>query len=315
MDTERLEGVETNYSRFDSGSCIAVDNGRDIRCRVWKLEIVVDINCGILYDEMGKNQSCLSDTVCRSSWCDILLTDMWNDRNILMIGEEKEARLQQSRVLVVGVGGVGAYAAEMIVRAGVGNIVIVDSDVVSETNINRQLLALHSTIGRRKVDVLEERLLDINPNLNVEVVGEYLKDERTNEVLAMGHYDCVIDAIDTLAPKVFLLYQAHVMGIPTVSCMGSGGKMNPMMVKTDDISRSNHCKLARMVRKRLHHLGVTDGIRAVYSDEVVDRGVIEHTEGERNKVSNVGTLGYMTAVFGCFVAGETINQILQYDKG
>lgn len=239
-----------------------------------------------------------------------MLGGMWNERNILMIGEEKIEILRNSRVLVVGVGGVGAYAAEMIVRAGVGNIVIVDSDVVSETNINRQLIALHSTIGRKKVDVLAERLLDINPDLNIEVIGEYLKDERTNEVLAMGHYDCVVDAIDTLAPKVFLLYQAHEMGIPIVSCMGSGGKVNPMMVKIDDISRSNHCKLARMVRKRLHHLGVSEGIRAVYSDEVVDRGVVEKTEGERNKASNVGTLGYMTAVFGCFVAGETINQII-----
>jgi len=236
---------------------------------------------------------------------------MWNERNILMMGEEKATLLKDKRVLVVGVGGVGAYAAESIVRAGVGHIVIVDADDVSESNINRQLIALHSTIGRSKVDVLAERLKDINPLLDVITIKEYMRDERTEEVLSMFHYDYIVDAIDTLAPKVFLLYSAVNRGIPVVSSMGSGGKWDPSRIRIDDIAKSNYCKLARMVRKRLHHLGVRDGIKVVYSDEVVDHSVVIETEGEANKHSNVGTISYMPALFGCMIASVVIRDLIQ----
>ena len=234
---------------------------------------------------------------------------MWNDRNILMMGEEAVKRLQTKRVLIVGVGGVGAYAAEEIVRAGVGHVVIADADDVSETNINRQLIALHSTVGRAKVDVLAERLKDINPEVEVVTLKEYLRDERTEEVLSMFHYDYIVDAIDTLAPKVFLLYSAVQRGIPVVSSMGSGGKWDPMRVRIDDIDKSNYCKLARMVRKRLHHLGVRTGIKVVYSDEVVSHDVVVETQGEQNKHSNVGTISYMPAIFGCCIASVVIREL------
>lgn len=234
---------------------------------------------------------------------------MWNERNILMMGEESAQRLAEKRVLVVGVGGVGAYAAESIVRAGIGHIVIVDADDVSETNINRQLIALHSTVGRSKVEVLAERLRDINPSIDVIPMKEYLRDERTEEVLSMFHYDYIVDAIDTLAPKVFLLYSAVQRGIPVVSSMGSGGKWDPSRVRIDDIAKSNYCKLARMVRKRLHHLGVREGIKVVYSDEVVDHGVVVETEGEANKHSNVGTVSYMPALFGCMMGSVVIRDL------
>ena len=234
---------------------------------------------------------------------------MWNERNILMMGEESAQRLAEKRVLVVGVGGVGAYAAESIVRAGVGHIVIVDADDVSETNINRQLIALHSTVGKSKVEVLAERLKDINPSLDVIPMKEYLRDERTEEVLSMSHYDYIVDAIDTLAPKVFLLYSAVQRGIPVVSSMGSGGKWDPSRVRIDDIAKSNYCKLARMVRKRLHHLGVREGIKVVYSDEVVDHCVVIETEGEANKHSNVGTVSYMPALFGCMMGSVVIRDL------
>ena len=234
---------------------------------------------------------------------------MWNERNILMMGEESAQRLAGKRVLVVGVGGVGAYAAETIVRAGIGHIVIVDADEVSESNINRQLIALHSTVGRPKVDVFSERLKDINPSLDVIPMKEYLRDERTEEVLSMFHYDYIVDAIDTLAPKVFLLYSAVQRGIPVVSSMGSGGKWDPTRVRIDDIAKSNYCKLARMVRKRLHHLGVREGIKVVYSDEVVDHSVVIETEGEANKHSNVGTVSYMPALFGCMMGSVVIRDL------
>lgn len=231
-----------------------------------------------------------------------------------MMGEEAVGRLAKARVLVVGVGGVGAYAAEMLVRAGVGELVIVDGDTVSESNINRQLIALHSTVGRRKVDVLADRLRDINPDVKIDARFEFVKDELTDRLLEDGHYDYVVDAIDTLAPKVFLLYRAHELGIKAVSCMGSGGKTDPTRVKIDDIAKSNYCKLARMVRKRLHHLGVRDGIKCVYSDEVVDREVVEITEGEMNKHSNVGTVSYMPAIFGCCLAKVVIMDLIGEEK-
>lgn len=235
---------------------------------------------------------------------------MWKERNILMMGKENCDRLRNSKVLVVGVGGVGAYAAEMIVRAGVGHIVIVDNDVVTETNINRQLIALRSTVGHSKVEVLRERLLDINPEADVEARQLYLKDELTEALLDQEHYDYVVDAIDTLAPKVFLIFAARQRNIPIVSSMGSGGKFDPTRVRIDDVSKSNYCKLARMVRKRLHHLGIRSGFKVVYSDEVVDRDKIEITENEQNKHSNVGTISYMPAVFGCLMASVVIRDII-----
>lgn len=235
---------------------------------------------------------------------------MWKERNILMMGKENCDRLRNSKVLVVGVGGVGAYAAEMIVRAGVGHIVIVDNDVVTETNINRQLIALRSTVGHSKVEVLRERLLDINPEADVEARQLYLKDELTEALLDQEHYDYVVDAIDTLAPKVFLIFAARQRNIPIVSSMGSGGKFDPTRVRIDDVSKSNYCKLARMVRKRLHHLGIRNGFKVVYSDEVVDRDKIEITENELNKHSNVGTISYMPAVFGCLMASVVIRDII-----
>lgn len=235
---------------------------------------------------------------------------MWKERNILMMGKENCDKLRNSKVLVVGVGGVGAYAAEMIVRAGVGHIVIVDNDVVTETNINRQLIALRSTVGHSKVEVLRERLLDINPEADVEARQLYLKDELTEALLDQEHYDYVVDAIDTLAPKVFLIFAARQRNIPIVSSMGSGGKFDPTRVRIDDVSKSNYCKLARMVRKRLHHLGIRSGFKVVYSDEVVDRDKIEITENELNKHSNVGTISYMPAVFGCLMASVVIRDII-----
>ncbi|MBQ0008015.1 MAG: tRNA threonylcarbamoyladenosine dehydratase [bacterium] len=235
---------------------------------------------------------------------------MWKERNILMMGKENCDRLRNSKVLVVGVGGVGAYAAEMIVRAGVGHIVIVDNDVVTETNINRQLIALRSTVGHSKVEVLRERLLDINPEADVEARQLYLKDELTEALLDQEHYDYVVDAIDTLTPKVFLIFAARQRNIPIVSSMGSGGKFDPTRVRIDDVSKSNYCKLARMVRKRLHHLGIRSGFKVVYSDEVVDRDKIEITENELNKHSNVGTISYMPAVFGCLMASVVIRDII-----
>ena len=233
----------------------------------------------------------------------------WKERTILMFGDEIVKNLAEANVLIVGVGGVGAYAAEMLVRSGIGRLTLVDGDVVNDTNRNRQLIALQSTVGRPKVEVLAERLRDINPDVELRLLQEYLRDERTIEVLESEKYDYVIDAIDTLAPKVYLMHQAFERNIPIISSMGSGGKLDPTQVKIDDISKSDYCKLARMVRKRLHKLGVRKGITVVYSAEVVARERVEITEGEQNKKSNVGTVSYMPAVFGCCLASHVIRQL------
>lgn len=235
--------------------------------------------------------------------------DNWCERTELMFGSSDLEKLKSANILIVGVGGVGAYAAEMLVRAGVGNITIVDADKVSLSNCNRQLVALHSTVGKSKVDVLAERLSDINPELKINKIEAYIKDEFTVELLAENNFSFIVDAIDTLAPKVFLLAEAVKRGIPIVSSMGSGGKLNPAMVKIDDISKSDYCKLARMVRKRLHRLGIRKGITVVYSVEVVPPERIIETVGEQNKKSNVGTVSYMPAIFGCYIASYVIRYL------
>ncbi|MBO4328082.1 MAG: tRNA threonylcarbamoyladenosine dehydratase [Bacteroidales bacterium] len=237
----------------------------------------------------------------------------WKDRTRLLIGDKGVEILQKSHVLVVGLGGVGAYAAEQLARAGIGKLTIVDGDVVNPTNRNRQLLALCSTQGRPKAEVMAERLRDINPEIELEVIQRYMKDEAIIELVSKP-YDYIIDAIDTVAPKVFLLYYAKQNGQRIVSCMGAGGKYHPERIEIADIAQSNHCRLAFYIRKRLHRLGVFDGITAVFSPEPVDNSAVV-TEGvdEQNKVSNVGTLSFMPAAFGIFCASAVINGLLGID--
>ena len=225
----------------------------------------------------------------------------WLERTELLLGKEKLNKLRQASVLVVGLGGVGAYAAEMLCRSGVGRLVIVDADRVSESNINRQLIALHSTVNQLKTEVLGERLLDINPNLALKCVDRFIKDEATDELFENEHYDYVVDAIDTLAPKVNLIKAALDRGIPLVSSMGAGAKTDPTLVEIRDIAKSHHCPLAHMLRKRLHKMGIHSGFYAVFSPEPVREGAMLLCE-ETNKKSNVGTISYMPAIFGCHCA-------------
>lgn len=231
------------------------------------------------------------------------------ERTELLLGAQKLEILKQSHVLVVGLGGVGAYAAEMLVRSGVGTMTIVDADLVSTSNINRQLVALHSTVGREKSDVLAARLYDINPDVKLTVIAEYIKDERTDELLGSARFDYIVDAIDTLSPKVNLILGALERSIPLVSSMGAGAKTDPTLVEVSDISKSHHCPLAHMLRKRLHKQGVRRGFRVVFSPEPVREGAMIIAE-EQNKKSNVGTISYMPAIFGCICASVVIRGLL-----
>ena len=234
--------------------------------------------------------------------------EQWNDRTRLLIGDDGIDKLKNSHVLVVGLGGVGAYAAEQLARAGIGRMTIVDGDVVNVTNRNRQLLALGSTQGRPKAEVMAERIRDINPDVELEVINQYMKDDAIIELVSKP-YDYVVDAIDTVAPKVFLLYYAKQNNQRIVSCMGAGGKFHPEKIEIADIAQSNHCRLAFYIRKRLHRLGVFDGIKVVFSPEPVDESAIVNVS-EQNKVSNVGTISYMPAAFGIFCASVVINDLL-----
>lgn len=233
----------------------------------------------------------------------------WNTRTELLLGAERMEYLSHCHVLVVGLGGVGAYAAEQICRAGIGHMTIVDADTVNESNINRQLPALHSTLGMQKAEVVGKRLLDINPRLKLTILNEFLRDERTDEVLSSKKYDFIVDAIDSLSPKVYLLAYAYKHDIPIVSSMGAGAKLDPSQVKIADISKSYNCTLARAVRKRLHHLGVNKGIPVVFSTEFADPDAIVEVENEQCKRTTTGTVAYMPAIFGCYLASYVIRNI------
>ena len=226
----------------------------------------------------------------------------------MLIGEDALGMLNSSRVAVAGLGGVGGMAAEMLVRAGVGHIVLIDVDTVSPSNLNRQLPALHSTLGRRKCDVMRERLTDINPDLEIQCIPEYLNEESIPGIFGSLELDGVVDAIDTLSPKIALIQHCLAKGIFLVSSMGSGSKLDATKVRVDDISRSFQCPLAHMLRKRLHKLGITEGFLAVFSTEKPKRESVV-LEESRNKKSQTGTISWLPAVFGCVCAQAMVRHI------
>lgn len=233
----------------------------------------------------------------------------WQQRTQLLLGDEKMERLRSAHVLVVGLGGVGAYAAEMLCRAGVGRMTIVDADMVQLTNINRQLPALHSTQGMKKVEVLEARYKDINPALNLKVLPVFLKDENIPELLDAASYDFVVDAIDTLAPKCHLIAEALKRRIKIISSMGAGAKSDITQVRFADIGDTYHCGLSKAVRKRLQKMGIKRKLPVVFSTEQADSNAVLLTEDEMNKKSTCGTVSYMPAVFGCYLAEYVIKKL------
>ena len=233
----------------------------------------------------------------------------WKQRTELLLGEDKMARLQSAHVLVVGLGGVGAYAAEMICRAGVGRMTIVDADTVQITNLNRQLPAMHSTLGMFKADVLEARFKDINPALELKVLPVFLKDENIPDLLDADEYDFIVDAIDTLSPKCYLIYHALQRRIKIVSSMGAGAKSDITQVRFADLWDTYHCGLSKAVRKRLQKMGVKRKVPVVFSTEQADPKAVLLTDDEMNKKSTCGTVSYMPAVFGCYLAEYVIQRL------
>ncbi|MCF2551742.1 tRNA threonylcarbamoyladenosine dehydratase [Bacteroides caecigallinarum] len=233
----------------------------------------------------------------------------WQQRTELLLGKDRMEHLRNSHVLVVGLGGVGAYAAEMICRAGVGKMTIVDADTVQPSNINRQLPALHSVIGRPKAEVLAERFRDINPDLDLTVLPVYLKDEAIPELLDSAKFDFVVDAIDTVAPKCYLIYNVLKRGMKIVSSMGAGAKKDITQVRFADLWETYHCGLSKAVRKRLQKMGMKHKLPVVFSTEQADQNAVILIDDEQNKKSTTGTVSYMPAVFGCYLAEYVIRKI------
>lgn len=253
----------------------------------------------------------------------------WTDRTELLLGKDKMQRLRNAHVLVVGVGGVGAYAAEMLCRAGVGKLTLIDADTVNITNINRQLPATHATLGRPKVEVLAERFRTINPDIELNALPIYLTEElkiENSELKINGNdqhegignsplsifnfqFDFIVDAIDTIAPKCALICEALRRGIPIVSSMGAGAKRDITQIRFADLWDTYHCGLAKAVRTRLKKEGMRRSLPVVFSTEQADRNAVITVEGEQNKKSTAGTISYMPAVFGCYLAEYVIRKI------
>lgn len=234
----------------------------------------------------------------------------WQQRTEQLFGAEKTERLRRAHVLVVGIGGVGAYAAEMLCRAGIGEMTIVDADTVQPSNINRQLPATHATIGRLKTDVMHERLLAVNPALVLHVLPVYLTEADIPDLLAT-HYDFIVDAIDTIAPKCALIIEAYRRGLPLVSSMGAGAKSDITKVRFARLGDTYHCGLSKAVRTRLRKEDKSLlKTPVVFSTEQADRAAIVTVEGEPGKKSTAGTVSYMPAVFGCYLAEYVIRQIV-----
>ena len=239
------------------------------------------------------------------------MVDIWLERTELLIKEAGIEKLKKSNILIVGMGGVGSFAAEFIARSGVGNLTIVDGDVIDITNINRQLPALHSTVGDDKVELMARRILDINPELNLTRINEFLNPERMEEVIQAGNFDYILDCIDSVSPKLALIKAAKKNKIKIVSCMGAGGKLDPSKVMVRDISKTRNCFLAKQVIKRLKKEGINKGFRCVFSTEIQREDSLKMTDGSNYKKSFYGTISYMPAIFGLYAASEVIRYLIQ----
>lgn len=240
---------------------------------------------------------------------------MWTDRTAILVGGQGLSKLRDACVAVIGLGGVGAVAAEMVARSGVGHMLILDSDSVSETNKNRQVIAFDSTLGKMKCDIVATRLKDINPELDLHIVKEYLTADNAASLLGAVRPDFLIDAIDTLAPKLALIKYCVDSGIPLVSSMGSGAKYDVTRIRIADLSKSYNCPLAYIVRKKLRHMGISKGFPVVFSEELpVESAIVEMSAEEQAEVSNkksqVGTISYLPAAFGCACAQAAITGLL-----
>lgn len=234
----------------------------------------------------------------------------WLSRTELLIGREKLVKLSKAHVLIIGLGGVGSFAAEFVCRNGVGTMTIVDGDTVDPSNRNRQLPALSTNHGVSKADIMAERLKAINPELTLHVVKTFINPEAVDEILSAHTYDYIVDAIDSVTPKITFLKEAFQRKIPIVSSMGAGGRMDPTMIRVVDISKTFNCNFAQQVRKNLKKEGIYKGIKAVFSTEEQLKESLMLTDGSNYKKSAYGTMSYLPAVFGATCASVVIRDLI-----
>lgn len=233
----------------------------------------------------------------------------FTERTELLVGSERLERYRQAHILIVGLGGVGGSVLEMLARAGIGKFTLIDGDCVSASNVNRQILAFPDNVGRYKAEVAREHLLRINPNAIVESHNSYIESDGMHTLLSEGNYSFVVDAIDTIAPKTSLMVEAYRLGIPIISSMGAGAKVDPQCVCIADLSESNHCSLAKILRHNLREAGISKGIPVVYSVESPLKHAVTAVSGERNKRTTVGTISYLPNIFGCFMASYILSHL------
>ena len=233
----------------------------------------------------------------------------WLQRTELLVGAEALEKLKQMHILVIGLGGVGSFAAEFLVRAGVGKMTIVDGDTVDLSNTNRQLPALHSTVGVAKTSVMAKRMLDINPELQLTVKEEFLTPETAQELITK-EYDYVFDCIDSVQPKQYVIVTCKQKEVRVVSSMGAGGRVDPSKVQVADISESYNCPFAQQIRKGLRRKGVRKGVTVVFSSELVNKDNCMLTDGTRFKRSFYGTISYIPALFGLHMASVVVRDVV-----
>lgn len=234
----------------------------------------------------------------------------WLERTELLYGKDDMSKLNNAHILIVGLGGVGSFSAEFLCRAGIGSLTIVDGDVVDITNKNRQLIALDSTIGKPKAEVVGDRLLDINPDLNLTIINQFLSPDDAFTIVDKK-YTCVLDCIDSITPKTNLILSCLRNRVKIVSAMGAGGKFDPSKVMVKNIFKTKQCHLSRAIRKRLKKAGFNKGIKVVFSEEHVKKESLKMTDGKNYKKSFYGTNSYMPALFGLYSSVEAIKIALK----
>ncbi len=234
----------------------------------------------------------------------------WLSRSALLVGADGIALLNSKHVLVVGLGGVGSYAAEFIARAGVGEMTIVDGDVVDPTNRNRQLPALATNHGVSKADIMAERLTAINPEIKLHVVKDFLTPDKADEICQIANFDYVMDCIDSVTPKLYLITAAKKRGLKIVSSMGAGGKTDPTRLRVADLRDTHTCHFSLIIRKRLKKKGINRGLITVFSDEPAPKESLIMTDGSNFKKSAYGTISYLPAAFGGVCASVVIRDLL-----